>query len=327
MLDINDNGDSKLKAVHYPGYSAGNTLNLEKDEKFYYDDKAEYRIEEGEYYIFANKITDYDGGSFIFRQNKINKVGNRYVRIHKNLQGDTTEFSAEDEKMLIHGGTNYEDNGGIDLSEYSEDFFKYLEYIVKEKYRDKLYKVAGNIPIKLIVKYNKLIPDIAWGKRVDIHFKMKVIEICEELEINPDYLMACMAFETGRTFRADKKNPLSSATGLIQFMESTAENLGTTTLALSKMTEVEQLDYVKNYFISSKGKLKTLEDVYMKILWPKAVGMDDNYIVFERYGKTDDAYRVNAGLDLDKDNKVTKKEVSSKVRSILEEGLKENNKG
>ena len=153
MLDINDNGDSKLKAVHYPGYSAGNTLNLEKDEKFYYGDKAKYRIEEGEYYIFANKITDYDGGSFIFRQNKINKVGNRYVRIHKNLQGDTTEFSAEDEKMLIHGGTNYEDNGGIDLSEYSEDFFKYLEYIVKEKYCDKLYKVAGNIPIRLIVKY------------------------------------------------------------------------------------------------------------------------------------------------------------------------------
>ena len=48
-------------------------------------------------------------------QNNINKVSNRYVRIHKNLQGDTTEFSAEDEKMLIHGGINYEDNGGIDL--------------------------------------------------------------------------------------------------------------------------------------------------------------------------------------------------------------------
>lgn len=177
------------------------------------------------------------------------------------------------------------------------------------------------------MKYNRLIPDIAWGKHVDIHFKMKVIEICEELEINPDYLMACMAFETGRIFRADKKNPLSSATGLIQFMETTAKKLGTTTLALSQMTEVEQLDYVKQYFISSKGKLKTLEDVYMKILWPNAVGKEEDSIVFDRYGKTDEEYLANAGLDLNKDNKITKKEISSKVRSILEEGLKENNKG
>ncbi len=320
---LNDN----LKAVHYPGYSAVNTLNNVKNEKFNYDEKAKYKLEEGEYYIFGNKINKFKAGIFNFITRDTDKVGERYIQIHKNLKGDITEFSAEDEKMLIHGGINYEDKGGIDLSTGADEFFKDLEYIVKEKYHDKLYKVAGNIPIRLIEKYNRLIPDIAWGKHVDIHFKMKVIEICEELEINPDYLMACMAFETGRTFRADKKNPLSSATGLIQFMETTAKKLGTTTLALSQMTEVEQLDYVKQYFISSKGKLKTLEDVYMKILWPNAVGKEEDSIVFDRYGKTDEEYLANAGLDLNKDNKITKKEISSKVRSILEEGLKENNKG
>ena len=320
---LNDN----LKAVHYPGYSAVNTLNNVKNEKFNYNEKAKYKLEEGEYYIFGNKINKFKAGIFNFITRDTDKVGERYIQIHKNLKGDITEFSAEDEKMLIHGGINYEDKGGIDLSTGADEFFKDLEYIVKEKYHDKLYKVAGNIPIRLIVKYNRLIPDIAWGKHVDIHFKMKVIEICEELEINPDYLMACMAFETGRTFRADKKNPLSSATGLIQFMETTAKKLGTTTLALSQMTEVEQLDYVKQYFISSKGKLKTLEDVYMKILWPNAVGKEEDSIVFDRYGKTDEEYLANAGLDLNKDNKITKKEISSKVRSILEEGLKENNKG
>ncbi len=320
---LNDN----LKAVHYPGYSAVNTLNNVKNEKFNYDEKAKYKLEEGEYYIFGNKINKFKAGIFNFITRDTDKVGERYIQIHKNLKGDITEFSAEDEKMLIHGGINYEDKGGIDLSTGADEFFKDLEYIVKEKYHDKLYKVAGNIPIRLIEKYNRLIPDIAWGKHVDIHFKMKVIEICEELEINPDYLMACMAFETGRTFRADKKNPLSSATGLIQFMETTAKKLETTTLALSQMTEVEQLDYVKQYFISSKGKLKTLEDVYMKILWPNAVGKEEDSIVFDRYGKTDEEYLANAGLDLNKDNKITKKEISSKVRSILEEGLKENNKG
>ena len=34
------------------------------------------------------------------------------------------------------------------------------------------------------------------------------------------------------------------------------------------MTAEEQLDYVEEYFKTSKGKLKSLEDVYMAILWP-----------------------------------------------------------
>ena len=230
MLDVNNDGDSKLKAVHYPGYSAGNTLNLEKDEKFYYDDKAKYRIEEGEYYIFANKITDYDGGSFIFRQNKINKVGNRYVRIHKNLQGDTTEFSAEDEKMLIHGGTNYEDNGGIDLSEYSEDFFKYLEYIVKEKYCDKLYKVAGNIPIRLIVKYGKSLS----LEEARVRAFMRMIRVGEGTKGSRGYEIivgGTLLEKHGKDFSQhpgiyiEKFN--STAAGAYQFLESTWRDYAT----------------------------------------------------------------------------------------------------
>ena len=146
---LNDN----LKAVHYPGYSAGNTLNIVKNEKFNYDEKAKYKLEEGEYYIFGNKINKFKAGIFNFITRDTDKVGERYIQIHKNLKGDITEFSAEDEKMLIHGGINYEDKGGIDLSTGADEFFKDLEYIVKEKYHDKLYKVAGNIPIRLIVKY------------------------------------------------------------------------------------------------------------------------------------------------------------------------------
>lgn len=41
---------------------------------------------------------------------------------------------------------------------------------------------------------------LAWGQRVSPAFKSKVVEICSELEINPNHLMACMAFETAETF-------------------------------------------------------------------------------------------------------------------------------
>ncbi|MXC48523.1 hypothetical protein FQZ39_24915, partial [Escherichia coli] len=84
---------------------------------------------------------------------------------------------------------------------------------------------------------------IAWGAKVSREFKLKVIEVCERLEINPDYLMACMAFETGETFSPSVRNPNGSATGLIQFMSNTARALGTTINELASMTSVEQMDY------------------------------------------------------------------------------------
>lgn len=57
---------------------------------------------------------------------------------------------------------------------------------------------------------------IAWGAKVSAEFKKRVIDICAELEMSPDYLMSCMAFETGESFRADVTNSAGSgATGLI----------------------------------------------------------------------------------------------------------------
>jgi len=60
---------------------------------------------------------------------------------------------------------------------------------------------------------------IAWGAKVSPEFKKRTVEISKELGINPDFLMACMAFESGATFRADIPNKAGSgAVGLIQFM-------------------------------------------------------------------------------------------------------------
>lgn len=85
---------------------------------------------------------------------------------------------------------------------------------------------------------------IAWGAKVSAAFKEKVVEISLFLEVSPDYLMACMAFETGEKFEASIKNAVGSgAVGLIQFMPSTAKGIGTSTDALSKMSAVTQLDY------------------------------------------------------------------------------------
>ncbi|WP_108869611.1 hypothetical protein [Aquimarina aquimarini] len=49
------------------------------------------------------------------------------------------------------------------------------------------------------------------------------------------------------------------------------------------MTAEEQLCYVEYYLAEHKGKLNTLTDFYLAVLWPKAVGQggNDNFIVFD----------------------------------------------
>ena len=71
-------------------------------------------------------------------------------------------------------------------------------------------------------------PEIAWGAKVTGDFKRKTIAISRRLNMDPNHLMAIMAFETGRSFDPAITNHAGSgATGLIQFMPATAKGLGT----------------------------------------------------------------------------------------------------
>ncbi|APX06900.1 transglycosylase SLT domain-containing protein [Vibrio campbellii] len=159
---------------------------------------------------------------------------------------------------------------------------------------------------------------LAWGNRVSPEFKSKVSDISQELNIDPNHLMACMAFETAETFSPSIKNGSGSgATGLIQFMPSTAEALGTSTKKLAKMSAIEQLDYVKAYFLPYRGRMDSLEDVYMAILYPAAIGKPHSHVLFKQ-GSI--AYRQNAGIDRNNAGKITLGDVSYKVRRKLEKG-------
>ena len=131
--------------------------------------------------------------------------------------------------------------------------------------------------------------------KTSISFRNKVIQIAKELGVDPNHLMAAMSFETGGTFSpAISSFSGSGATGLIQFMGPTARSLGTTTTALARMSPEKQLDYVKKYFWPYRNRLKTLEDVYMAILYPAAIGKGPNHVLF-RQGTI--SYQQNRGLD------------------------------
>jgi hypothetical protein len=170
---------------------------------------------------------------------------------------------------------------------------------------------------------------LSWGAKVSPAFRDKVRVIAANLACDPSDLMACMAWESGRSFRADVANMAGSgAVGLIQFMPVTASGLGTTCAALARMTPERQLDYVAKFFAHWKGKLHDLADVYMAILFPRAVGEPDSYVLFDKDDHDHPArYRQNAGLDINKDGHCTKAEAASRVIAIRAEGLRPLNVG
>lgn len=186
-LNLIDDEDS-IKKVAYPGVSASATLAQDYNGKYYYyDDKNTTKIPEGEYYILfdePSKSSSTDNADT--QSNEIivgepskfqDKLGERYIEIYKSSEllfnnedsfnqsinkrkAETKEnFSWFGNKTsyLIHGGKNYEDENGINLSSSVTTFCKNLATLVSDTFKDKLYKVYGKVPIKLEVEYSKIL--------------------------------------------------------------------------------------------------------------------------------------------------------------------------
>ncbi len=164
---------------------------------------------------------------------------------------------------------------------------------------------------------------IAWGAKVAPEFRAQVRDISARLGVNPDWLMACMAFETGRTFSPSIRNAVGSgAVGLIQFMPSTASVMGTSVEALAAMSATSQLVFVEKYFRPNRGRLCSLGDVYMAILWPGGIGKADEFPLFrESDPKHPKRYLQNRGLDWNDDGVITKAEACAGPARELRVGL------
>jgi len=157
---------------------------------------------------------------------------------------------------------------------------------------------------------------LVWGGRVEQDFRAKVREIAERLKVSPSWLMAIMYFESRLSPSAQNKQ--SGATGLIQFIESTAQGLGTSTAALKNMSAIQQLDYVYKFFAPNAGKIQNLDDAYMLVLWPRAFRMPADYVLWTQ-GSIE--YTQNRDLDTNHDGTVTKGEAAQRVHDSFKEGL------
>lgn len=147
-------------------------------------------------------------------------------------------------------------------------------------------------------------------------FEEKVKTIAAMLRVAPEWLMAIMYSES--KFQSAVYNYKGSgAVGLIQFMPTTAREMNTTSAALSRLHPVDQLDYVYRYLQTVReryGDFNSLTDLYLAVLYPKALGQDYCYTL---YDAPTQAYKQNSGLDEDKDGRVTVSDIDKRMKRIF----------
>lgn len=146
-------------------------------------------------------------------------------------------------------------------------------------------------------------------------FLAKVQQVAAQLGIPSDWLMVVFKIESNLNHRA--VNPYTGATGLIQFMPSTARSLGTSVEALQKMSNVEQLDYVYKYFAPYRGRLTSILDLYTVTFFPRALGKTDDYILQTDTLAAGTIAAQNRPYDLNKDNQITYGELKAAITKKL----------
>ncbi|UQS93258.1 tape measure protein [Acinetobacter phage Scipio] len=100
-----------------------------------------------------------------------------------------------------------------------------------------------------------------------------IARVAKNIGVNPNDLAAVISFETGGTFSPSKRNPNSSATGLIQFMAGSGgtkgKYYGMTRDQFGSLSFDEQMKYVEKYFKDRSSRFRagneaknTTGDVY-----------------------------------------------------------------
>lgn len=136
-----------------------------------------------------------------------------------------------------------------------------------EKYDEKAeYKGTERFDQRLTESKNLRMHNSEYRKK----FIDKLIKVSKDLKIHPDWLANVIDLESANTFSSSVRNGIG-ATGLIQFLETSAKELGTTTTALGMLDEIEQLDRVQKYFEYWKKTPESLEQLYLLTLYPAFV--------------------------------------------------------
>lgn len=154
-------------------------------------------------------------------------------------------------------------------------------------------------------------------------FITKIINISNYLGIDPNWLMHVIFFETAGTMSPQARNSKTQATGLLQFMPSTAIKLGTDINTLYDMNNIEQLDYVLKYLAPYKNRLKSFVDLYFAVFFPAAIDKPLDFIIQTVNLPASLIAKQNSIFDVNRDGKITVSEVEYILIKSIPESIRD----
>ena len=153
----------------------------------------------------------------------------------------------------------------------------------------------------------------------DTEFLTKVDEVSQKIGANPADLLGLMASESGLDPQA--VNSSSGATGLIQFIPSTAASLGTSVSALGQMNRAQQMEYVEKFLLKTAPPNPTPGHLYTSVFLPAFAKKPADYVIAKKGGFTSDWghhpaswYAGNAGLDMNRDGSIQIEELGKRIK-------------
>jgi|688.fasta_scaffold09663_5 hypothetical protein len=147
-------------------------------------------------------------------------------------------------------------------------------------------------------------------------FLEKVKEVGKNVGLDYKIILATMYFESKMS--PSVQNPMSRATGLIQFMPFTAKSLGTSVDSLKNMSAIQQLKYVEQFYNKHRNLIPLIsspEEAYLLVFYPAAVGKPDNYVLGDTSRKRAIIAKQNKPFDKNNDKEITKGEILNYIRS------------
>jgi hypothetical protein len=150
------------------------------------------------------------------------------------------------------------------------------------------------------------------------NFWAELQAIAKRLDTEPAWLLNVMASESLFNPKARNGLPGQTATGLLQFIESTARSMGTTTEAIIKMSPVEQLRLVEKYLAPFHGRLNSLASVYLAVFRGVIIEGGEASVVapLDNSSKERRIYSLNKWLDFNCDGKITRGELALAAAAI-----------
>lgn len=253
---------------------------------------------------------------FIFNgiEDTLKRMGNALMTAEEWIQkklGNNVQRKRYDTFNNLSADQSYADVNSAGQKWWQDNFIMPLSGQVRQK------EIAtGGIPQSM---YAPIDPNAKPPSSSDINDKKKKAhdllkgEIADaiqwaaaDLKINPNDLAAVISFETRGTFSPAVKNPNSSATGLIQFMEDKYKSYGYTRNEFAALGASEQMKYVVQYLRGRGiGQGSGLGDIYDAVA---GYGYRDGNPKYNKKGQRVDAYYLNRVWDANRDGYVAKGE-------------------